>query len=63
MISVIGTVVTNMMTIMYRFHHLASNPPPTRMCIPPPICMPVEGCKRALEGYEKSAKALGKSCE
>ncbi len=25
--------------------------------------MPVEGCKRALEGYEKSAKALGKSCE
>lgn len=25
--------------------------------------MPVEGCKQALEGYEKSAKALGKTCE
>jgi hypothetical protein len=25
--------------------------------------MPVEGCRQALEGYEKSAKALGKTCD
>jgi hypothetical protein len=25
--------------------------------------MPVEGCRQALDGYERSAKAMGQSCD